>query len=470
MRNRRPPQRAVEAISRCLLHIRVVDLYCFSTEAGKLLLSLPGKRRNVKKFNGNPSLGNLTASEELYRLMIAEIRDYAIILLDKDGTIVEWNKGAEKIKGYSRTEIIGRRFSIFYAPHELERGLPDQLLQQALREGSANHEGWRIKKDGTKFWGSVAITPIHDSNGVHSGFSKVTRDLTERKQAEDRLRSYAEELEVRNEELRRSEQRYHKMIAEVQDYAIIMLNRVGDIEEWNIGAETIKGYKAKEILGKNFRIFYTEEDRQQKLPEMLLELAARKGRAQHEGWRVRKDRTRFWGSVTITALHDNDNHIIGFSKVTRDLTERKIAEDNLRSKNHELEEMNKELGIMNRELSSFAYISSHDLQEPLRKIQTFSSRILEVDKANLSEKGLAYFSRIQAASQRMRLLIDDLLTYSRANSAERKYGRFPWIGLSVTLSSTLRRTSKRSKRWWSLDQCRKWRSFHSKFTNCCSIW
>ncbi len=353
--------------------------------------------------------------------MIAEIRDYAIILLDKDGTIIDWNKGAEKIKGYSRSEIIGRRFSIFYPPQDLERGLPDQLLQQALTEGSANHEGWRIKKDGTKFWGSVAITPIHDSSGAHSGFSKVTRDLTERKQAEDRLRSYAEELEVRNEELRRSEERYHKMIAEVQDYAIIMLNRVGDIEEWNNGAETIKGYKAKEILGKNFRIFYTEEDRQQKLPEMLLDLAARKGRAQHEGWRVRKDRTKFWGSVTITALHNSDNHIIGFSKVTRDLTERKIAEDNLRSKNYELEEMNKELGIMNKELSSFAYISSHDLQEPLRKIQTFSSRILEVDKANLSEKGVSYFSRIQAASQRMRLLIEDLLTYSRANSAERKY-------------------------------------------------
>jgi PAS domain S-box-containing protein len=382
----------------------------FMEKEGKASLIKPGDSRSSPPNR-----------EDLYRGMISEVRDYAIIFLDTEGNIIEWNKGAEQIKGYAPEEIIGKNFSVFYPPHDAAAGLPMHLLQLAARDGSATHEGWRIKKDGMKFWGNVTITAIHDKEGELIGFSKVTRDLTERKQAEDHLRTYAEELEVINEELRRSEERYHKMISEVEDYAIILLNPSGDIEDWNAGAESIKGYTAREILGKNFSIFYTEEDREQKLPEMLLDLAVRKGKAQHEGWRVRKDRSKFWGSVTITALHDSNDMIIGFSKVTRDLTERKIAEDNLKAKNHELEEMNKELGHMNKELTSFAYISSHDLQEPLRKIQTFAGRILEIDKVNLSEKGINYFARIQAASHRMRLLIDDLLTYSRTNAAERKY-------------------------------------------------
>lgn len=359
-------------------------------------------------------------SEALYHRMLDGVRDYSIILLDPQGHITEWNKGAEKIKGYKASEVIGKKFEIFYPEADIASGLPGYLLKLATLQGSVSHEGWRIRKDGTKFWGNVVITAIHNNDQL-IGFSKVTRDLTERKKTEDNLRKYAEELEQRNHDLHQSEERYHMMIAEVQDYAIILLNRDGDIEDWNTGAEVIKGYTAEEIIGKNFRIFYTETDREQKLPEMLIDLAIRKGRAHHEGWRVRKDGTKFWGSVTITALHGINGNIIGFSKVTRDLTERKLAEDNLKHKNVQLEEFNKELEVMNQELSSFAYISSHDLQEPLRKIQTFSTRILETDKNNLSEKGLDYFHRIIAAAQRMRALIDDLLAYSRTNTAERKY-------------------------------------------------
>lgn len=359
--------------------------------------------------------------EEFYTRMLAEVKDYAIIGLDPEGRVIEWNKGAEKISGYKAAEIFGKHFSVFYPEEERAKGVPESLMKRALAEGSATAEGWRIKKGGGKFWASVVLTAIRDDAGRLVGFSKLTHDLAERKKVEDNLRQYAEELEVKNEVLRLSEDRYHKMISEVQDYAIILLSRNGDIEDWNAGAEFIKGYTAAEIIGRNFRLFYTEEDRNQKLPEMLIDLAVRKGRAQHEGWRVRKDKTKFWGSVVITALHGSQGNVIGFSKVTRDLTERKLAEDRLKDKNMELEEKNAELGERNKELSSFAYISSHDLQEPLRKIQTFSSRILELDEDTLSEKGRDYFNRIQVSAQRMRLLIDDLLSYSRANSTERRY-------------------------------------------------
>lgn len=376
--------------------------------------------------------------------MLDEVRDYSIILLDPEGRITKWNKGAEQIHGYKASEITGKKFEIFYTDADRETGLPYHLLRLAATQGSIVSEGWRVRKNGTKFWGSIALTAMRDEKGKLVGFSKVTRDLTERKKIEDSLRNYAEELQAMNEEfaatneelqlaneelaqkneaLRKSEERYHKMIAEVQDYAIILLDKEGNIEDWNTGAEYIKGYTADEIIGKNFRIFYTQEDRDEKLPETLINLAARKGRAHHEGWRVRKDGTKFWGSVTITALHGHHGNIIGFSKVTRDLTERKLADDAMKRKNEELEAANKELGVMNKELSSFAYISSHDLQEPLRKIQTFSTRIMELEEGNITAKGLDYFNRIVAAAHRMRLLIDDLLTYSRANNAERKFER-----------------------------------------------
>jgi PAS domain S-box-containing protein len=203
------------------------------------------------------------------------------------------------------------------------------------------------------------------------------------------------------------------MIEEIQDYAFVLLDREGTIVNWNKGAEAIKGYSPAEIIGRNFRVFYQQTDRENMLPEKLMHEAETAGKALHEGWRLRKDGTSFWGSVVLTAIHDDSGKIIGFSKVTRDLTERKYSEDLLKEKNRELERIN-------QELTSFAYVASHDLQEPLRKIQTFASRILEMEKQNFSEKSLEYFERMQGAAARMQTLIQDLLTYSRANTAERK--------------------------------------------------
>jgi PAS domain S-box-containing protein len=218
-----------------------------------------------------------------------------------------------------------------------------------------------------------------------------------------------------------SDEIYQRMIIEIVDYAILMMDRSGNIMNWNRGAEKIKGYTADEIIGKNFRLFYTEKDKQAGVPDQLIAQAEKNDRAQHEGWRVRKDGSKFWGSVVITALHDDNGAVIGFSKVTRDLTERKEAEEVYKQNALELEKKNRELDAMNQELASFAYVSSHDLQEPLRKIQTFATRIVETEEQTLSAKAKDYFGRMQNAALRMQRLIEDLLTYSRTNTAEKKF-------------------------------------------------
>jgi PAS domain S-box-containing protein len=379
----------------------------------------------------------LKNSEERFHRMVSEVQDYAIILLSKEGIIENWNKGAEKIKGYTVDEAIGKSFRIFYNDDDRQKKLPDQLIEEARRKGKATHEGWRVRKDGSRFWGGILITALHNDVGEVIGFSKVTRDLSEKKRADDALIAKSAELEKKNEELRQknaelknSEERFHRMVSEVQDYAIILLSKEGIIENWNKGAEKIKGYSTEEIVGKNFSIFYTPHDREVDLPGQLMKIAHQEGKATHEGWRVRKDGSKFWGSIVITALHNDAGEVIGFSKVTRDLTEKKLADDALRTSAAELQEKNRELEAMNQELASFAYVSSHDLQEPLRKIQTFASRILESEAANLSPKGKDYFGRMQNAALRMQTLIEDLLAYSRTNTTEKNFER---VDLNVIL-------------------------------------
>ena len=202
------------------------------------------------------------------------------------------------------------------------------------------------------------------------------------------------------------EHQFQHLTSEVEDYAIILLDAVGTITSWNKGAEKIKGYSSDDIIGKSFYQFYTPEDRKAGLPDSLLLAARNNNRVSHEGWRVRKDGSRFWGNVTITAIHNSFGEVSGFLKLTRDLTERKIAED-LHKQYIE------ELRIKNEEISSFAYVASHDLKEPLRKIQTFANRILDV---NDLEEVKAFAEKILANATRMRMLMDDLLSYSRVSN------------------------------------------------------
>lgn len=223
-----------------------------------------------------------------------------------------------------------------------------------------------------------------------------------------------------NEALKRSEERFNKMVSEVEDYAILLLDEKGFIQNWNAGAEKIKGYKASEIIGKHFSIFYLPEDQLNFLPEQLIREATTKGKAVHEGWRVRKDGTTFWGSIVITAIHDDKQRVIGFTKVTRDLSENKRKENQIRQYSEELE-------LRNRELEQFAYAASHDMKEPLRKIQFYVDAVFNNVNQVLDEKNSEYLKRANYAAKRMQHLIENILNYTRAGSL----GEFiEWVDLN----------------------------------------
>ena len=220
-------------------------------------------------------------SDGRYRLLIEAITDYAIYMLDPTGIVTSWNPGAQRFKGYTPSEIIGQHFSRFYSEEDQESGLPAKALEIAAREGKFESEGWRIRKDGTRFWAYVVIDPIREPSGEIVGFAKITRDLTERRAAE--------------EALRKSQEQFRLLVQGVSDYAIYMLDPEGVVTNWNLGAQRIKGYLPHEIIGRHFSQFYTDEDRKAGEPQKALEIARQDNRFEKEGWRVRKDGTRFLG-------------------------------------------------------------------------------------------------------------------------------------------------------------------------------
>ena len=287
----------------------------------------------------------------LVELLVSSVVDYAIFVLDVDGRIATWNAGAERLKGYRAEEVIGRHFSIFYTEDALEDRFPDRELAIAASVGRFEDEGWRVRKDGSQFWANVVITALRDADGRLVGFGKVTRDLTERKRAED--------------DLRESEERFRMLVSEVSDYAIFLLDPDGRVSSWNLGVQRLKGYRAEELLGRHFSIFYTDEDQRSGLPGTALREAEANGRWENEGWRVRRDGTRFWANVVITALHGADGRLRGFAKVTRDLTERKRGEDALRGiaeRERAAADELRSVDAMRRELVT---IVAHDLRGPV---------------------------------------------------------------------------------------------------------
>ncbi|MEA2953610.1 MAG: hypothetical protein QOJ96_3130 [Alphaproteobacteria bacterium] len=254
----------------------------------------------------------LVESERRFRLLVEGVMDYAIYMLDPSGMISNWNAGAQRLKGYHAGEIVGQHFSRFYTKEDRTAGLPARVLEAAAREGRYESEGWRVRKDGTRFWASAVVDAIRTETGELVGFAKVTRDITEQQAAQNALRE--------------SERQFRLLVAGVTDYALYMLDRNGVITNWNAGAQRIKGYAADEVVGQHFSRFYVDAERTAGMPARALRIAEEEGRYEAEGWRMRKDGSQFWANVIIDPIFDDDRHLIGFAKITRDITERREAQ------------------------------------------------------------------------------------------------------------------------------------------------
>ena len=379
---------------------------------------------------------------DLHRLLVESVQDYAIFALDVNGCIMSWNPGAERVHGYSSDEIIGRYFSILFTPEDLASGKPEREMATALAAGRAEDQSWRLRKDGSRFWANVVITALRDHDGRLLGFAKVTRDLSERRRVE--------------EALRQSEERFRLLVQSVREYAIFLLDPDGYIASWNEGAERIKGYTSSEIIGKHFSSFYPPEDIAAGKPERELEIATRTGKYEEEGWRIRKDGSRFWGSVLITAIRNDAGHLVGFAKVTRDLTERVAAQeraiadarrvaaeeaarsaaesrarelrdltDLLRSQAGELERRGDEAEKANRAKAEFLAAMSHELRTPLNAIGGYAE-LLELGVSGpVTAQQREHLERIRRSQQHLLGIINDILNFSRIEAGQLTYDLGP---------------------------------------------
>lgn len=385
-------------------------------------------------------------NEERFRSMA----ENAPLVIWQSDNLNQWtylNNTWMEVTGAEKTKGLGLGWLNFVHPDDRE--LVFQKWTKAFTQRDDLDLICRLSTENGNITVKLTGNPRFTDKKEFVGFIGTMQDITlqemSKAELENEIQTRTAHLLKLNEDLKKSEERYHHMVEEVRDYAIILLDENGIIQNWNKGAENIKGYTAQEAIGKSFKVFYTKEDKENGLPDELLNEARNNGRAISDGLRVRADGTTFWGSIVITALHDKDNNVIGFSKVTRDLTERKATEEALKTTATELAEKNQELESMNQELASFAYVSSHDLQEPLRKIQTFASRIVETERENLSPKGKDYFIRMQNAALRMQTLIEDLLAYSRTNTSDKTFEPIDLNKLLAEVKTELRETIDEKK-------------------------
>jgi len=347
---------------------------------------------------------DLRKVEERFRLLVDSVRDYAIFMLDPKGQVLTWNAGAERFKGYRAAEIIGSHFSRFYPPEALARGLPEEELRLASETGSFEDEGWRVRKDGSMFWANVVITAMRGEDGELVGFAKVTRDLTQRRNHE--------------EALRQSEEKFRLLVEGVSDYAIFMLDVNGLVASWNVGAQRIKGYAADEIIGKHFSVFYPRDVVDSGWPEHELREASLTGRFVDTGWRIRKDGSAFWANVTITAMRDDSGRLLGYAKLTRDLTERRRVEAievAIQQREEILDaERNARMSAQRatRLKDEFLATLSHELRTPLSAILGWTQVLLRGPAANPAETRRA-IEVIDRNARAQVQLIDDLLDLSR---------------------------------------------------------
>jgi PAS domain S-box-containing protein len=335
----------------------------------------------------------LNARDEAERLhlFVSRISDYAIYMLGPDGTVASWNAGAYRFKGYTADEIIGQHFSRFYTEEDRASGLPAEALRRAREQGKFEAEGWRVRKDGTRFWAHVVIDPIPDENGELAGFAKITRDISDKRAAQLALRE--------------SEERFKMLVQGVTDYAIYMLSPTGEVTNWNAGARRIKGYEQDEVIGSHFSRFYTEEDRARGLPSLALAEATANGRFEAEGWRVRKDGTRFWAHVVVDAIHTDSGELAGFAKITRDITERRAAAQEL--------EKAKEAMFQSQKLEAIGKLTggvAHDFNNLLSVI----TNGLDLLRNSVKDQGAVnLINSMEKAALRGASLTNQLLTFAR---------------------------------------------------------
>jgi PAS domain S-box-containing protein len=405
-----------------------------------------------RALHGLSALRIVQDGGEMHRLLVESVQDYAIFAIDTDGFILSWNAGAQRFKGYTADEAIGKHFSIFYPRELVAQGFPEFELRTAANTGRFEDDGWRIRKDGTRFWANVVITALRDEAGVLVGFTKITRDLTKRREEE--------------ETLRQSEERFRLLVEGVKDYAIFMLDPTGHIATWNAGAERIKGYHASEIIGQHFSRFYPPEDVAAGKPAAELEIAIRVGRYEEEGLRLRKNGEAFLANVLITALRNESGELVGFAKVTRDLSERQAAElrsledtrriaaeaaarrdgelredelwhlsQRLHQQTIELEARTREAedaqlraddartraDEANRAKSQFLAAMSHELRTPLNAIGGFTELMAMGLAGPVTAQQTEHLARVKRSQEHLLGIINDLLNFSRIEAGQLDY-------------------------------------------------
>jgi PAS domain S-box-containing protein len=353
--------------------------------------------------------------------LVVESAADGIISANASGHIIQCNKSAARLFGYSASELLGRPLTILMPDRFHGRHLAGFSRYLATQEphivGTSVELAGRTK-EGIEV--PIELSLATWKSGEEIFFTAIIRDITERRRSQQHLRE--------------SEERFRLLVESVKEYAILMLDANGHIASWNSGAERMKGYRADEILGQHFSVFYTPEAVEARHPQAELETATAQGHYQEEGWRVRKDGTRFWASVVITALRDPEGHLRGFGKVTHDSTERKKAEETIRQRAAEV-------SAANKELEAFSYSVSHDLRAPLRAIDGFSRILLETYSATLDEQGRHYLERVRTSSQRMAELIDGLLTLSRVTRSELQRRTVDWSRMANSIAEELRRSA-----------------------------
>jgi PAS domain S-box-containing protein len=413
----------------------------------RILLSSRRKKRKVSRKAKAISPPKLRRSFSFLGGAAEWVQDYAIFMLDPEGRILMANRGSEMITGYQRRELLGQHFSLLYSAADRARRLPDAELKETKKTGRNEVEAHRVRKDGREFWANVVITKVLGDRRKIVGFSVVIRDQSARRELEEKLRS--------------SEERLRLLVESVKDYAIFMLDAEGRVASWNPGAERNTGYRADEILGKYFSVFYPERDVATGKCERELREAELLGRYEEEGWRLRKDGSRYWSNVVISAVRDAKGKLVGFSKVTRDLTEKKRAEDKLRHANESLEqrvsERTEDLRVANhrlaqreRELSEavrvrdeFLSIASHELKTPITslkiQIQMLQARTRTPDAEALSlERVQKFLGTSLRQVDRLTQLVEDLLDVARAGSRKLAF-RFERVDLIALAQEVLDR-------------------------------